>query len=570
VGDLIYNRPPMNIRITEEEREPQFFGELKEILYVPTETVNGLSEIWSTEQFNVLPDRYTEMRLPPGELYLVTSDWMSDENEDLIYETCEITATLPFTVTNPRVQFWYDPTDPYDIYVNDELVDCLPITVRGIVYPYQGPCQATHYLLLDSGATINIMDDTGVLGNYTGMLVEITGCLYDTVVCPPGVRIDDPGNITPLGPLTPTPTNTSEATRTRTTTPTPTRTSTSDIPGGTATPTATPTTTATGPVGPTQTPQPGTGHISGMVQLEGRVDYSGASVSVPGVPGANTLTDASGAFTIYDVPVGIHTIVADINRYLFAQKSDVNVVNGVTTSLPDVLLRGGDANDDDTVDIFDLVILGLAYNSTPGDPDWDPRGDINDDNAVNLWDLVLVGTNYNKTAPTDWSLLAQAKSQAKVVPAKAEMALQQEGSEMLLEIKVADATELYGAELELAFDPLRLQVQDVDPNRAGVQVAQGDLFDADSAYVVENSVDNAKGLVRYAVTLLRPAEPVSGQGVLLRLRFKAQGSPKTIIDLKSLSLYNKASEDMQVLSDKLLVKPAVDASRLPSLFLKDN
>jgi hypothetical protein len=101
-------------------------------------------------------------------------------------------------------------------------------------------------------------------------------------------------------------------------------------------------------------------------------------------------------------------------------------------------------------------------------------------------------------------------------------------------------------------------------------VAQGDLFDADSAYVVENSVDNAKGLVRYAVTLLRPAEPVSGQGVLLRLRFKAQGSPKTIIDLKSLSLYNKASEDMQVLSDKLLVKPAVDASRLPSLFLKDN
>jgi len=45
---------------------------------------------------------------------------------------------------------------------------------------------------------------------------------------------------------------------------------------------------------------------------------------------------------------------------------------------------------DGTVDIFDIVIIGLAFGSSPGDPNWDPRADINKDLTVDIFDCVRV------------------------------------------------------------------------------------------------------------------------------------------------------------------------------------
>lgn len=584
-GDLIFNRPPLVIRVVDEDREPQFFGELKEIFYITT-TVEGVIETWAVEQFNTLPDQYTDFRLPPGERYLLTSDWTLGWldltpmliTDTLIYSQCElcnITGTLPYTpagqVDPQRMQFWYDPVDPDDIYVNDRFVQCIRMRVVGVVYPYEGACYATHYILTPEGATIYVRDLTGTLSRYNGMLVSVTGCLYDTVVCEPGLEVTNPDDIVLLEPATPTPTSTSPIpTRTPTRTPTTT-------PGATATPTATqvgvgtPTPTATLPGAPTRTPVAGAGHVRGMVQVEGRVDYSGASVFIPSVPGANTTTDADGRFTLYDVPIGIHTIIADINRYLYAQKSDVNVSGGATTNLPDVMLHGGDANDDDVVDIFDLVILGLAYNTTPADPEWDARADINNDSAVNLWDLVLVGTNFNRAAPTGWSILVSPELKAVASPAKAELALTGQEADLIVEVRVKEAAMLYGAEFELSFDPSILQVRDADLGQAGVQIAGGEMFDAASAFVVQNSVDNAKGIVRYAVTLLRPAAPINGDGVVARVRFRARDTGLTIVSLKQLALYSKAADGVQVISgERLFVRVSdLNKSPLPPMLMKN-
>jgi len=568
VGTLRYNRPPYVIRIVDENREPQFFGELKELLWV----YPGLPEIWSVEQFNTLPDQYTEVRLPPGEDYLLTTDWTSEQSE-LSYDGCGITVTLP--ITPVRLQFWYDPTDPHDIYINDELIECLSAMARGVVHRYSGPCRATHHLVTREGATIYVQDMTGTLSHYIGREVTITGCWYDTVVCEPGVQVTDPNNIVPSEPFTPTPTNTYPPTATRTITPTPTRTAVVPTPTATVTgtpPTPTATVTGTPPtVAPTRTPQPRTGHISGMVQVEGRLNYSGVGVSVPGVPGANTVSASNGAYTIYDVPAGMQTVIAKISRYLYAQKSDVVVTAGLTTVLPDVNLHGGDANDDNVVDIFDLVILGLSYNTTPGDPDWDPRADINNDGAVNLWDLVLVGTNFNRTAPTGWSVLSTPrKDRVKLQPPKPGLAVVEAGSDLVVEVKVSEAVQLYGAELEMSFDPTVLAVRDADLGRAGVQIENGDMFSAEESFVVQNSVDNAKGTIRYAVTLLGPVEPVSGDGVIVRIRFRAQSDRKSIVSLRKLGLYSKANESVQAISGiRLLVKaPKSPKEPLPPMLLK--
>jgi hypothetical protein len=58
----------------------------------------------------------------------------------------------------------------------------------------------------------------------------------------------------------------------------------------------------------------------------------------------------------------------------------------------------GDMNSDGIVDIYDALILAGAYNSKPGDPNWNVAADINHDNVVDIYDAILLANNYGKTA----------------------------------------------------------------------------------------------------------------------------------------------------------------------------
>jgi len=54
----------------------------------------------------------------------------------------------------------------------------------------------------------------------------------------------------------------------------------------------------------------------------------------------------------------------------------------------------GDCNGDDVINIIDVTIVNKAYNSKPGEPNWDPHADINGDVGVNIEDLAKVNKNY--------------------------------------------------------------------------------------------------------------------------------------------------------------------------------
>lgn len=56
----------------------------------------------------------------------------------------------------------------------------------------------------------------------------------------------------------------------------------------------------------------------------------------------------------------------------------------------------GDVDDNCWVNILDLSIVGKAYGSTPGSPNWDERADLNNDWSINIFDLSLVGKNFGK------------------------------------------------------------------------------------------------------------------------------------------------------------------------------
>jgi hypothetical protein len=105
-----------------------------------------------------------------------------------------------------------------------------------------------------------------------------------------------------------------------------------------------------------------------------------------------------------------------------------------------------------------------------------------------------------------------------------------------VEVRAAGVVDLYGAEVRLRYDPRVLAVQDADPQQEGIQIEPGNLLDPKNGFVVANKVDEQAGTVLFAVTLINPAKPVSGDGVLARVTFKRLGAGKSTIAVEGAKL----------------------------------
>jgi hypothetical protein len=57
----------------------------------------------------------------------------------------------------------------------------------------------------------------------------------------------------------------------------------------------------------------------------------------------------------------------------------------------------GDINGDGVINIFDAVVISLAWGSTPIDSYWNIRADINHDNTVNLLDGIRIASHWGET-----------------------------------------------------------------------------------------------------------------------------------------------------------------------------
>ena len=628
IGDIEGDVPALEIRIVYEDQEPQFLGELKEKLW-------GDNERWSTEQFHILPDQFTEVKLPAEQLYLLTSDWESPQSR-VHFRACDPGPQLPdphqalsdlrfdlrgvrdipapntsLADTNPffeadennrvRVKFWYDPDDPNDIYINRRTISIatptptvtLTPTSTPTATPTGTPPTATPTptatgtpptptftptptttptaLLLDvvkqvdkataaPGETLQyqifiavpvgtpspgsdvvlvdpVPDDTTLVSGPTvsitpsGVTTFTCSVISNTITCtgsiPEGntarveffVRINDGvPNGTPI-------TNTvlvidannvsySGSVTTVVTTGDP-------LPTVTPTPTITPTPTAT------PTTQPGTCTITGNVRLQGRSDHSGATILVDGTPRATTAND--GRFTVTNVAPGGHTVTATHPGYL-SSEADIQCPAGGIKEMPETAPLGGDTNNDKAINLFDLVIIGAAYDTCAGDADFDSRADIDESGCVNIFDLVLVGVNYGCTGPTGWPpacppTTATAFGQAPDYQPD----LERPSTRMLAEaewwdLQVIDVYNMYGVDVTITFDPAIIKVIDADPERAGVQIEPGPLFTERQYFVAENRVtvdeEAGVGIIRFVATLLSPSSPISGNGVIASIPYE--------------------------------------------------
>jgi len=92
-----------------------------------------------------------------------------------------------------------------------------------------------------------------------------------------------------------------------------------------------------------------------------------------------------------------------------AGRSDAPLVesqtNGIPSpaTMPTITLLGGDATQDDYINIFDLALIASHYGAShPADPDA-AVADINGDNKVDIYDLAITAGNSGVArGPQPW------------------------------------------------------------------------------------------------------------------------------------------------------------------------
>lgn len=110
-----------------------------------------------------------------------------------------------------------------------------------------------------------------------------------------------------------------------------------------------------------------------------------------------TTTGSDGTFRVNGVPPGNYLLAVKGTKWL---RKTVTVTVGAnpdaTYSMGVVALTPGDANNDNCVDVDDLDAFIQAFDSAPGDANWNPNADFNNDGLVDVGDCALFVRHFDE------------------------------------------------------------------------------------------------------------------------------------------------------------------------------
>ncbi|MFQ5855701.1 MAG: LysM peptidoglycan-binding domain-containing protein [Anaerolineae bacterium] len=112
------------------------------------------------------------------------------------------------------------------------------------------------------------------------------------------------------------------------------------------------------------------------------------------------------------------------------------------------------------------------------------------------------------------------------------------GETVVMNIRVQDVNNLFGADVRLKYDSAVIEVVDANTLVPGIQISSGDFPDTSGGrgFVAQNTVNPSEGTIGYAMTLLSPAQPVSGSGTLASITFRGKASGSSNVGFTSVLL----------------------------------
>lgn len=207
------------------------------------------------------------------------------------------------------------------------------------------------------------------------------------------------------------PTPLSSATPSRTMTPGPTATPTASRPpaSSTATRTSQPSATrtlqptATTVAKPTTTPgsAPANSILIGRVEVQGRSDWTSTSVLVDGEPRATT--GDNGRFIVLGVPAG-KRVVETRRAGALVSRGTFDVTAAQVKDVGATRLVAGDVLSNNSVDLFDLLLVYAAAGRCVGNPSYQAVVDLDGNGCINSADAQIVSGNVGRFGPTAWTV----------------------------------------------------------------------------------------------------------------------------------------------------------------------
>ena len=137
-------------------------------------------------------------------------------------------------------------------------------------------------------------------------------------------------------------------------------------------------------------------------------------------------------------------------------------------------------------------------------------------------------------------------------------------------VEIRNVEGLYAIDIQIAFDPEIVQVEDADSNQAGVQPALGTFLDA--GLTLFDEVDNETGLIRFVMTQANPSEAKSGSGVVLVLYLTGVREGESDLAVTILELSTRAGDAIAVapVDGRIVVSADAVESEAASIPVQDS
>jgi hypothetical protein len=240
------------------------------------------------------------------------------------------------------------------------------------------------------------------------------------------------------------------------------------------------------------------------------------TVMVGSTPHAVT-TDQSGNLALSGLTPGTYDISVKNGHTLSNRRRNHTLVSGVNP-INMGELKEGDANNDDTVNSSDFLLLRGSYFKSSGQPGFVDGADFNEDDVVNSSDFLLLRSNYFQSGPIDLSgaqgnaagtmLRTQASGLVGIAIEPASTTVNVD-DEFDLDVRIdAGAAGVAAADVFIDFVPNDLEVVEIR--------------DGQALTVIAKRYDNSSGTIDIGAGTL--STPPTGTFVLATLRFRAKAN----------------------------------------------
>lgn len=117
---------------------------------------------------------------------------------------------------------------------------------------------------------------------------------------------------------------------------------------------------------------------------------------------------------------------------------------------------------------------------------------------------------------------------------------------MTVEVRLHNIRGLYGAQVEMSFDPTKVEVVDSDAVTPGVQAADGDVFRdaliAGQATVFRNVANNGQGTIEYTISLQGATAGMDAGGVLMAIELRGLAIGESPLHFTNVRLSDAMSQ----------------------------